>query len=823
MKLKIIIFVFVFSNYLVLNAETTSEFKELNTEKDNYGATFRTTCNGIEVWLTNTRLDGNKSSRKITIGVISGNGISQLNEASYPINQKTDRGSNVIYLDGSPSFNTCNPNYGVFVSNRPYKGLDYDNDIYEMTFMNNQWEINRIDEINSKYWDDSPSISVDGRFIYFASTRNLHGMRVSELFISQKTENNKWSEPEKLALNGYNFETPLAHTDGYLYYTVDLEGTGNKDIWRVKLNITTGKPIQGTDEPIPFEGVNKTNSNQADPAFSPSGSWFMFSSNEKNNQSHNLYFLPITTKNDLLLVNTHFRTRTFDSLSAEFVDNTLPYYEVIEVIDTKTNQKFRANTDSSGKVEISIPHNRGITPLDDYKIRELVIKSEVNSIKHISAVDTLIYEVGSNCKLEHNLTIWDVNVLEDPECKQNFPITKVEFFLTSYWCPTTKKYASFTPCYSFLSNENCLDIIQPELPCEENDIYRYSLLPAKLERKTQPGNCIPQSEMGARAEEWSKNVDIAIDGFINKMNTALQYPCVVRSIKRNKHVRIEIIGWTDPRAIDNSCLYTGKDIDFNSCNIILEGLETKSKYIPNGILRNGTPFVLSPNNGNQLLSDLRAYYTAELLLKLWIESIPKFKELWDSKLINIVAVGKSVNPEQIELAKQRSVSVVVYGDQESGKINPRNAPELGRLVALCINPCLETLTCRELEQNITDNFDLTNSQNEHKEENIISSEFINSSTINANMNLEKNANYTIQMISYPEESKTYNVLKLLVSNDIKDIYTQSYQSKNGIVYYRIRVGSYLSIDEAKKDLVHLKKIATENGIDKTPVIVQIKK
>ena len=91
----------------------------------------------------------------------------------------------------------------------------------------------------------------------------------------------KWSSPvllTEICELHVREQTPLVAPDGYLYYATDR--SGDLDIWRARLDEVTGKPISGTQEPIPFQGINKKGSNEGHPSFSPGLNWFIFSSDQ---------------------------------------------------------------------------------------------------------------------------------------------------------------------------------------------------------------------------------------------------------------------------------------------------------------------------------------------------------------------------------------------------------------------------------------------------------------------------------------------------------------------------------------------------------------
>ncbi len=102
--------------------------------------------------------------------------------------------------------------------------------------------------INTKYNEANASLSLDGKTLYFVSTRPS-GFGGWDIWVSHQNEMGKWSEPENL---GENINTPLnevyafIHTDGVsLYFSSDGHGgLGGPDIFRTQLGeLGWGEPV----------------------------------------------------------------------------------------------------------------------------------------------------------------------------------------------------------------------------------------------------------------------------------------------------------------------------------------------------------------------------------------------------------------------------------------------------------------------------------------------------------------------------------------------------------------------------------------------------
>lgn len=139
-------------------------------------------------------------------------------------------------------------------------------DICSSDFIDGKWtEIKNLGpNVNdAKQWDSQPSISSDGKVLYFASARDsLSGI---DIYKSQKEENGNWSKAVKLAskinTNG-NDKSPFIHSDSRtLYFSSDsLPGLGGYDIYKSQMDekgnwskpINLGYPINTEADEVGF-------------------------------------------------------------------------------------------------------------------------------------------------------------------------------------------------------------------------------------------------------------------------------------------------------------------------------------------------------------------------------------------------------------------------------------------------------------------------------------------------------------------------------------------------------------------------------------------
>lgn len=155
--------------------------------------------------------------------------------AGYPLNTSQNEGAQTISSDGRYMyFTACDKPEGQGKC-----------DIYYSSFDGNNWSIplNVGPSVNTRAWESQPSISANGRMLFFTSNRpgSLGGM---DLWYSVLNEEGKWSSPVNLGktINTPGDEmSPFIHFDGRtLYFSSNGRvGMGGFDIYFTKMNDDT--------------------------------------------------------------------------------------------------------------------------------------------------------------------------------------------------------------------------------------------------------------------------------------------------------------------------------------------------------------------------------------------------------------------------------------------------------------------------------------------------------------------------------------------------------------------------------------------------------
>jgi tetratricopeptide (TPR) repeat protein len=137
------------------------------------------------------------------------------------INSVYNEGAASISADGSTLVFTACELYGNYGPNRGGYGSC---DLYIAYRVSTGWSepMNLGDSINSANWESQPSLSADGRTIYFIrAPRKRRKDNNQDIYVAQKQPNNHWSKAKKLSpvINSpKREETVLIHPDGVTLY-----------------------------------------------------------------------------------------------------------------------------------------------------------------------------------------------------------------------------------------------------------------------------------------------------------------------------------------------------------------------------------------------------------------------------------------------------------------------------------------------------------------------------------------------------------------------------------------------------------------------------
>ncbi|HLN19605.1 MAG TPA: OmpA family protein [Bacteroidales bacterium] len=220
-------------NPVPFNPESTGS--GINTKDDEYWPSI--TADGSTLIFTRQEVPSDRSvpgmvQEDFYVSSFSENAWKMATNAGYPLNTRQNEGAQSLSSDGRYMyFTACDRPNGVGSC-----------DIYFSSNADGKWSepVNLKTPVNSRGWESQPSISADGRTLFFSSNRP-GGFGGKDLWMSRMNETNSWSEPENLG-NLINTEgdemSPFIHFDGKtLFFSSDgHRGMGGFDIFRTTMN-----------------------------------------------------------------------------------------------------------------------------------------------------------------------------------------------------------------------------------------------------------------------------------------------------------------------------------------------------------------------------------------------------------------------------------------------------------------------------------------------------------------------------------------------------------------------------------------------------------
>ncbi len=209
--------------------------------------------------------------------------------------------------------------------------------------------------INTEFWESSPSISPDKRALYFSSNRP-GGFGGADLYVSYRQANGKWGPAENMgpSINTAGDElAPFIHADNQtLYYTSDgLPGYGNADLYLIRKN---SKGEWGIPENLGYP-IN-TIENEGSLAVSADGLTAYYSSDRVDSRG-GLDIYKFSLRPDIRPYRTlYVKGKVLDKKTGK----NLPSY--VELTDNSNNKALmKVQTDELGDYFITLPTGNDYT------------------------------------------------------------------------------------------------------------------------------------------------------------------------------------------------------------------------------------------------------------------------------------------------------------------------------------------------------------------------------------------------------------------------------------------------------------------------------
>jgi len=211
-------------------------------------------------------------------------------------------------------------------------------DIYISKREGNDWSkpFNIGGPVNTAGWESQPSISADGRTLYFVSTRQ-GGYGGYDIWRSELNSDGTWSSPVNLGPDintAYDEQSPFIHPDNEsLYFSSNgWPGLGNKDLFLSRKSYS-GEKQTGWQKPENLGFPINTFAEESGLSISNNGKLAFFASNQKEGYGKlDIYFFELPEKMKPKTV-TYVKGKVFDKNSKEVLDSQI---QITNLKDGKT-------------------------------------------------------------------------------------------------------------------------------------------------------------------------------------------------------------------------------------------------------------------------------------------------------------------------------------------------------------------------------------------------------------------------------------------------------------------------------------------------------
>jgi outer membrane protein OmpA-like peptidoglycan-associated protein len=213
----------------------------VNTQYAEYYPTL--TVNGKELMFTRALPFGSSIQEDFFTSLNRENKWSTATPMPEHVNTEHNEGAPTISADGrSLIFVACIDETGTYGEQRKGKGSC---DLFFTQKIGTRWSnpVNLPGDVNSYHWETQPSLSADGKTLYFV--RGLRGkgadQRNSDIYVSKLSEQGKWGAAERLSdvINTpFAEESVCIHPDGRTLYFASRghAGMGGSDIFMSQMD-----------------------------------------------------------------------------------------------------------------------------------------------------------------------------------------------------------------------------------------------------------------------------------------------------------------------------------------------------------------------------------------------------------------------------------------------------------------------------------------------------------------------------------------------------------------------------------------------------------
>jgi outer membrane protein OmpA-like peptidoglycan-associated protein len=253
---KSIIMMTILLSFMSLYSQVEVQPLEINSQGDDFAPML--TEGGKTLFFTSAR---GRGAQKIYSAEKTSNGFKSIREIDGDVND----GSNIGYSSLTPD-----GQYMIFAAIDHSSKGEGRTDLYSAKKVKGKWtDIQNLGpNINSEYWDSEPTLSSDGRVLYFASDRP-GGSGGIDIYVSEKVGDTwKKARPVTELNSAADDATPILSADNKTFTLSSNRegGYGNFDIYFSKLNngkftkpVNAGEIINTMDDDLFYIPLQNTN------------------------------------------------------------------------------------------------------------------------------------------------------------------------------------------------------------------------------------------------------------------------------------------------------------------------------------------------------------------------------------------------------------------------------------------------------------------------------------------------------------------------------------------------------------------------------------
>ncbi len=760
------------------------------------------------------------------------------------------------------------------LSTETASGTSYLFDLWQMTKRLDGYSLpeplSTVNDIDA--WDSQPALSTDGKTLFFVTNRS-GGSGGLDIWYSVRGAQGNWGVPQPLPeINTEGDEvSPHCGADGKFYfssnwnYDKNEKSENRKDIYRCEYRYSAGTQLPVN--PVPLDeairndaetygltipGNIKYNSDKDDefPFISPDRKAIFITSNRKADMDkRNIYAYKLPKSKIKLQVNV--KERIFDSDG-----------ELISPPEEKVGLPLTLVELGSGtSMEITSGKPYEVDAEKNYRIKFTKFVEEECYSNKIEGPDSLkIYTerpFGLDTLYERDVLITRRKIEIDPVVFHS--TDTLPYFITGYWYPnTSENIREFRKreANGFFDQTGFVD----------STGYDYGKIANKIDKIFERKIYDPLEKMLPVFQEFCRDtlyLKVSIHGYTDPRGLSAGNEHPYRPQSRYKRIYPD-------KTVTVGTGARGNDVTIRSGLDMFKQSWRQNPDDPN------SPKVVLPNDGeegNVLLSKLRAYYTFKTFDEAMRERSPIYSQIRDNGKVILDAEGFGIDkigyeerglrddpisrrieiyidvlrPDEIDLHKRLAGGKLL--EEEKGIASAKPAESMGEKTTGIEDKRIKQEPGEMQEENIPQiepepEMDVQEStpeeetaipEKENKQEEPV---FIDQyKTISkpgqskpltppeekvksTQRSMETEQCYQIQYITYDSKQKAQEGLEILEKYRIEKPKIVEYFDPFGNVSYRLRSGCYENPSDAAQYLNTLRDVSRELGIDKKPVIVR---